>query len=62
MPTSAQKIKDSVSGAPAGALAGALIGYLTAKSLNYDKHLPVISFIIVGTIIGSAIGYKVKNI
>lgn len=57
----AQKIKGSVSAAPIGAAAGVVIGYLVAKKLGYEKTITIVSFSIVGIIIGSAIGSTVKE-
>lgn len=56
------KIKSSITTAPIGAVGGAVIGYLVAKKLGYDKTITVISFTVVGLIIGSAIGYKIKSV
>ena len=56
------KIKSSITAAPIGAAAGAVIGYMVAKELGYEKTITVVSFTMVGLIIGSAIGYKVKSL
>ncbi len=56
-----QKLKDTTSRAPLGAIGGAIIGYLTAKRLGYEKNISVISFTMVGIIIGSALGAGVKE-
>jgi len=57
----AEKLRASVSNAPLGALAGAIVGYLIAKKLGYEKTVSVVSFTVVGLIIGSALGYGVRE-
>ncbi len=57
----ATKLKSSITNAPLGALGGAIVGYMVSKKLGYDKSFTVIGFTMVGLIIGSAIGYKIKN-
>lgn len=56
-----EKLTSSVSNAPLGALGGAIVGYLVAKKLGHEKSITVISFTVVGIIIGSAIGLNIKN-
>lgn len=48
-----EKLKESVAVAPVGAAVGAIVGYLIAQQLGYHKNLPVVSFVMVGLIIGS---------
>lgn len=55
------KIKSTVSRAPIGALSGAIVGYLIAKKIGYDKTLMVISFTMVGLIIGATLGHSLKK-
>jgi outer membrane lipoprotein SlyB len=55
-----EKIKSTVTAAPMGAAAGAIVGYFVAKKLGYDKTISVIGFTMVGLIVGSAIGQKIK--
>lgn len=55
------KLKSTISNAPLGALGGAIVGYFVSKHLGYEKTVSVISFTMVGLIIGSAIGYKIKS-
>ncbi len=56
-----EKLTSSVSNAPLGALGGAIVGYLVAKKLGHEKSITVVSFTVVGLIIGSAIGLNIKN-
>jgi len=55
------KLKSSISAAPLGAAIGALSGIMVAKQLGYHKTFTVIGFTMVGLIIGSAIGLKMKT-
>jgi F0F1-type ATP synthase assembly protein I len=55
----AAKLKSSITAAPLGAAGGAVIGYLTAKFLGYEKNISVVSFTMVGLIIGAAVGAAV---
>ena len=55
------KLKSSVSEAPLGAIAGGIVGYLVCKKLGYDKTISVISFTMVGVIIGSYIGSTINQ-
>ena len=57
----ADKLKSSISAAPMGAVGGAIIGYLVSKKLGYDKNISVISFTMVGLIIGAALGSGIKE-
>lgn len=61
MPNELNKLKNTITLAPIGAIAGAIAGYLVAKKLGHDKSITVISFTVVGVIIGSAIGLNIKN-
>ncbi len=61
MPGEAAKLKSSVTAAPLGAVGGAIIGYLVSKKLGYDKNISVISFTMVGLIIGAALGSGIKE-
>ena len=61
MESSITKITASVRNAPLGSLIGALAGWSISKTLKYEKTLTVASFIVVGAIIGSAIGWNIKN-
>ncbi len=56
-----QKLSDTIHHGPGGALVGAAIGYLVSKNLGYDKTVSVISFTMVGLIIGASIGFKLKG-
>ncbi len=58
MSGAAEKLKSSITSSPYGAGVGALLGYMTAKYFGYDKSLPIISFIVVGMIIGSSLSVK----
>ncbi len=62
MESAVAKITSSISAAPLGAAAGAIVGYMVSKKLGYHKTITVISFAMVGLIIGTAIGSKIKNI
>ncbi len=55
------KIKTTVGAAPLGALIGAVAGYIVAKGTGFHKTLLVISFTVVGTVIGASIGNKLKK-
>jgi outer membrane lipoprotein SlyB len=55
------KVKSTVTAAPIGAVGGAVIGYLIAKKIGYDKTLMVVSFAMVGLIIGATIGQTLKK-
>ncbi len=55
------KLTSSVTNAPLGALGGAIVGYLVAKKLGHEKSITVISFTVVGLLIGSAIGYNIRK-
>ena len=55
------KVKSTVTGAPLGALIGAVIGYQVAKHLEYHKTLMVVSFSMVGLLIGGSVGKSLKN-
>ena len=59
MNLASNKIVKSVTGAPIGAAIGAFGGYLVAKQLGYDKTLTVISFTMVGILIGASIGARI---
>lgn len=61
MENSITKITSSVRNAPIGSLIGVLAGWSVSKMLGYEKTLTVASFIVVGAIVGSAIGWSVKN-
>lgn len=61
MNNEASKLKETIIGAPLGAIGGGIIGYLVSKRLGYDKTISVVSFTMVGLIIGAAIGAGVKN-
>lgn len=54
------KVKTTISGAPLGALAGAAVGILVAKKVGYHHTLMVVSFTVVGAIIGATLGKKAK--
>ena len=56
-----EKLKQTVGAAPLGAIAGGIVGYLVCKKLGYDKTISVISFTMVGVIIGSYIGSTIKQ-
>jgi energy-converting hydrogenase Eha subunit E len=62
MESSFIKIKSQASNAPIGALIGGVVGYSIARNLKYDHTLSVISFIVVGTILGATIALKTKTI
>ena len=55
------KLKSSVSEAPLGAVGGAILGYLVAKKVGYEKTISVVSFTMVGLILGSFIGSSIKS-
>lgn len=55
------KLKESLSAAPLGALAGGILGYLLSKKVGYDKTISVVSFTMVGAIVGSAIGSTINK-
>ncbi|MES2287554.1 MAG: hypothetical protein V4547_17805 [Bacteroidota bacterium] len=55
------KIKSGIKAAPVGAVIGIVGGYLLAKQLGYHKTITVIPFMVIGTIVGAAIGSKVNN-
>lgn len=61
MANEAAKLKETISGAPLGAVGGAIVGYLISKKLGYDKTISVVSFTMVGLIIGAALGAGVKT-
>ncbi len=52
----AHKLEDAIIAAPLGAFGGAIAGYLVAKKLGYERNISVVSFTMVGLIIGCAIG------
>lgn len=56
-----EKIKSSISASPLGGAAGAVVGYVVCKHFGFHKTLSVIGFVMVGTLIGAAIGAKIKN-
>jgi outer membrane lipoprotein SlyB len=56
-----EKLKSTISEAPLGALGGAIFGYLLAKKVGYEKTISVISFTMVGLIVGSFIGSTIKS-
>lgn len=58
---SVDKVKSTVTRAPLGAIAGACIGYLVAKHIGYDKTLMVVSFAMVGLLIGGTVGQSLKK-
>lgn len=60
MENSISKIKTDFSNAPLGAIIGGAIGYIIAKNVKYDNTITVISFAVVGIIIGASIGQKIK--
>lgn len=60
MASAVNKLKDTISGAPLGAVGGAIVGYFVSKKLGYHKSITVVSFTMVGLIIGAAIGAAVK--
>lgn len=55
------KIAKNVSAAPIGAIGGAIVGYLVSKKLGYDKTLTVVSFAMVGILIGAAFEAHLKK-
>ena len=55
-----EKLKATITEAPLGAVAGGIIGYMVSKRLGYDKTISVVSFTMVGLIIGSFVGSTVK--
>lgn len=57
----ADKLKKTVSDAPLGAIGGAIVGYLICKKMGYEKNISVVSFTMVGLIIGSFLGASIKN-
>ncbi len=57
----AEKLRSTITNAPLGALVGAIIGYLVSKKLGYDKNISVVSFTMVGLIIGAALGLNIKQ-
>lgn len=56
-----EKIKNSIVNAPVGAIAGAITGYVIAKNVGYHKTFVVVSFAMVGIIIGTTLEYKLRN-
>jgi uncharacterized membrane protein YeiH len=50
------KIKDTTTANPIGVIVGAIGGYMVAKKLGYDKTIAVISFTVVGAVLGGTIG------
>lgn len=56
-----EKLKQTVSDGPIGAAIGGIVGYMVCKKLGYDKTISVISFTMVGLIIGSYIGSTIKQ-
>lgn len=61
MESALPKIKSGIEAAPVGAVVGIVSGYLLAKSLGYHKTITVIPFMVIGTIVGAAIGSKVNT-
>ncbi len=55
------KIKSTVTGAPIGALVGAVVGLFVARQVKYNHSLMVVSFAMVGMIIGGTVGSKIKK-
>lgn len=55
------KLKGTISAGPLGAIGGGIVGYMTAKLLGYEKTISVVSFTMVGLIIGAAIGSTIKQ-
>lgn len=49
------KAKSAIGGAPVGAAIGGALGYMVAKHFGYHNTLMVVSFTIVGALIGSSI-------
>jgi uncharacterized membrane protein len=62
MESALPKIKSGIKAAPVGAVIGIAAGYLLAKELGYHKTITVIPFMVIGTIVGAAIGSKVKTL
>jgi ethanolamine transporter EutH len=56
-----EKIKGTITSSPSGAVIGAIGGYLLAKAFNYEKEIPVISFVVMGIIVGASLGYEIKS-
>lgn len=50
------KIKSTTIANPIGVFVGAIGGYMVAKKLGYNKTIAVISFTIVGAVLGGSIG------
>lgn len=61
MNTSIEKVKSTVASGPIGAIIGAGAGYCLAKHFGFEKSIPVISFMVVGVLIGASIGYSLKT-
>ena len=56
-----EKLKKTFTDAPLGAIAGGIVGYLLSKKMGYDKTITVVSFTMVGLIVGSFIGATIKE-
>lgn len=55
------KLKTTVHNGPGGAVVGGIAGYLMAKHFGFEKTISVVSFTMVGLIIGASIGFQIKN-
>ncbi len=56
-----QKLKSAVTMAPIGAVGGGIVGYMVAKKLGYEREISVISFTMVGVILGATIGISIRS-
>ena len=55
------KLKNTITEAPLGAIVGAVVGYLVSRKVGYSKEISVVSFTMVGLILGSFIGSSIKS-
>lgn len=61
MNQSIEKFKQTIVNGPMGAGIGGVLGYATAKHFGFEKTITVVSFTIVGVLIGASIGYSMKT-
>ena len=58
---SLELLKTTIENGPAGAVLGGISGWAIAKHFGFEKSITVVSFTIVGLIVGASIGYRLKT-